>query len=63
MEQAPAMAREYENLFSLDAEDIQTANAQFETSSSVRSIISYAIGITLLIVSGFSIYNILNMMI
>lgn len=63
MEQALAMAREYENLFSLDAEDIQTANAQFETSSSVRSIISYAAGITLLIVSGFGIYNILNMMI
>lgn len=41
----------------------QTANAQFETGSSVRSIISYAVGITLLIVSGFGIYNILNMMI
>lgn len=63
MQQAPAMAREYETLFSLDAEDIQTANAQFETGSSVRSIISYAVGITLLIVSGFGIYNILNMMI
>jgi lipoprotein-releasing system permease protein len=47
----------------VDAEDIQTANAQFETGSSVRSIISYAVGITLLIVAGFGIYNILNMMI
>uniref|UniRef100_UPI0030ED36F1 ABC transporter permease n=1 Tax=uncultured Cyclobacterium sp. TaxID=453820 RepID=UPI0030ED36F1 len=45
------------------AEDIQTANAQFETGSGVRSIISYAVGITLLIVSGFGIYNILNMLI
>lgn len=61
--QAPALAREYEKLFNLDAEDIQTANAQFETGSSVRSIISYAVGITLLIVAGFGIYNILNMMI
>jgi len=60
---APALAKEYEELFELNAEDIQTANAQFETGSSVRSIISYAVGITLLIVSGFGIYNILNMLI
>lgn len=60
---APAVAREYENIFSTDAEAIQTANAQFETGSNVRSIISYAVGITLLIVAGFGIYNILNMLI
>lgn len=60
---APAMAKEYARLFGIDAEDIQTANAQFETGSNVRSIISYAVGITLLIVAGFGIYNILNMMI
>ncbi len=63
MNQAPAIASEYEALFKIDAEDIQTANAQYETGSSVRSIISYAVGITLLIVSGFGIYNILNMLI
>ncbi|MCC7030140.1 MAG: ABC transporter permease [Chitinophagaceae bacterium] len=61
--QAPAIAKEYEQLFETDAEDIQSANAQFETGSNVRSIISYAVGITLLIVAGFGIYNILNMMI
>ncbi len=60
---APAIAREYAQLFQVDAEDIQTANAQFETGSFVRSLISYAVGITLLIVAGFGIYNILNMMI
>jgi lipoprotein-releasing system permease protein len=60
---APAVAKEYRNIFGIDAEDIQTANAQFETGSSVRSIISYAVGITLLVVAGFGIYNILNMMI
>jgi lipoprotein-releasing system permease protein len=63
LNEAPALALEYESLFKLDAEDIQTANAQFETGSGVRSIISYAVGITLLIVSGFGIYNILNMLI
>ena len=60
---APALALEYKKLFETDAEDIQTANAQFETGSKVRTIISYAVGITLLIVAGFGIYNILNMMI
>ena len=63
IKQAPTIAREYEKLFRIEAEDIQTANAQFETGSGVRTIISYAVGITLLIVSGFGIYNILNMMI
>ena len=60
---APAVAKEYRALFGTEAEDIQTANAQFETGSTVRSVISYAVGITLLIVAGFGIYNILNMMI
>ena len=60
---APALAKEYGRLFNVDAEDIQTANSQFETGSSVRSLISYTVGITLLIVAGFGIYNILNMMI
>ena len=61
--QAPKMAKEYQKLYATDAIDIQTANSQFETGSSVRTIISYSVGITLLIVAGFGIYNILNMMI
>lgn len=61
--QAPNIAKECQQLFDVEAIDIQTANAQFETGSSVRSLISYAVGITLLIVAGFGIYNILNMMI
>lgn len=60
---APAVAREYAQLFQADAEDIQTANSQFSTGSFVRTLISYVVGITLLIVAGFGIYNILNMMI
>jgi len=60
---APAVAKEYAQLFRIDAEDIQTANAQFETGSGIRTLISYAVGITLLIVAGFGIFNILNMMI
>ncbi len=60
---APEVAKEYNKLFRVDAVDIQTANAQFETGSGVRSTISFSVGITLLIVAGFGIYNILNMMI
>ena len=60
---APAVALEYKEKFKIDVIDAQTANSQFETGSKVRSIISYAVGITLLIVAGFGIYNILNMMI
>lgn len=60
---SPAVAKEFHEKFDLDAIDYQTANSQFETGSSVRSIISYAVGIVLLIVAGFGIYNILNMMI
>lgn len=60
---APSMARDYAALFKINADDIQTVNAQFETGTEIRNLISYAVGITLLIVSGFGIYNILNMMI
>lgn len=60
---SPSVAKEFQEKFELDAIDYQTANSQFETGSSVRGIISYAVGIVLLIVAGFGIYNILNMMI
>jgi lipoprotein-releasing system permease protein len=63
IQRAPALATYYSDVFDTSAEDIQSANAQFETGSFIRSLISYAVGITLLTVAGFGIYNILNMMI
>jgi lipoprotein-releasing system permease protein len=63
LEQAPEVAQEYKELFSIQAIDIQTANSEFESGSDIRTQISYVVGITLLIVAGFGIYNILNMMI
>lgn len=60
---APALSKEYSTKYSVDAIDFQTTNSQFETGTTIRSIISYAVGIVLLIVAGFGIYNILNMMI
>lgn len=60
---APSMTIELKNSFGVNAVDIQTANAQFETGTSIRNLITYAVSITLLIVAGFGIYNILNMLI
>ncbi|MCA0133392.1 ABC transporter permease [Winogradskyella alexanderae] len=60
---APEMAKQIEKQFDLRAIDIQTANAQFETGTTIRNLITYAVSITLLIVAGFGIYNILNMLI
>lgn len=63
LNKAPELAKKYNKAFGIKAIDIQTANAQFETGTSIRNLISYAVGITLLVVAGFGIYNILNMMI
>ena len=63
IDEAPIVAKEFAARFGTQAEDIQTANAQFETGSNIRTLISYSVGITLLIVAGFGIYNILNMLI
>jgi lipoprotein-releasing system permease protein len=60
---ATPIAKEYAALFNVDAEDIASVNAQFQTGSSVRTVISYAVGVVLLVVAGFGIFNILNMMI
>lgn len=60
---APEMAVDLEKKYGVRAVDIQTANAQFETGTYIRNLISYAVSITLLIVAGFGIYNILNMLI
>ena len=60
---APALSEEFHQLYNVEAMDVKTANAQFETGSFIRTLISYAVGITLLVVAGFGIYNILNMMI
>ncbi|MGB5556159.1 MAG: FtsX-like permease family protein [Flavobacteriaceae bacterium] len=63
VEAAPAMASRLQRQFNVKAIDINEANAQFETGSDIRNLITYAVSITLLIVAGFGIYNILNMLI
>ncbi len=63
IEKAGEMARSLSRQFDLTAVDVNTANAQFEAGNTIRNIITYAVSVTLLIVAGFGIYNILNMMI
>ncbi len=63
LDKAFLMSKKIEQQFGLTAIDIKTANAQFETGTTIRNLITYAVSITLLIVAGFGIYNILNMLI
>jgi lipoprotein-releasing system permease protein len=63
IEMAYPLSQKIEKQFNLKAIDIKTANAQFETGTTIRNLITYAVSITLLIVAGFGIYNILNMLI
>lgn len=60
---ASSLSKRIEQQFNLTAIDIKTANAQFETGTTIRNLITYSVSITLLIVAGFGIYNILNMLI
>ncbi len=60
---ALAFTEEVKRRFNVNAIDINTANAQYDTGTSIRNLITYAVSITLLIVAGFGIYNILNMLI
>lgn len=63
MSEAPIIAKDLGKQFDLASMDIQHANAQFDSGTSIRNMITYAVSITLLIVAGFGIYNILNMLI
>lgn len=60
---AVGLAKKIEEQYGLRAIDVETANAQFETGNTVRNLISYSVSVTLLLVAGFGIYNILNMLI
>ncbi|MBR9860287.1 ABC transporter permease [bacterium] len=63
IDQSKQVSKELERVYDISAVDIETANAQFETGTQIRNLITYAVSVTLLLVAGFGIYNILNMMI
>lgn len=58
---AKLMAPDLQKNFGYRAEDWETANATFLTGVIIRNILTYSVSITLLVVAGFGIYNILNM--
>jgi lipoprotein-releasing system permease protein len=58
---AKKVAPEFSEMYGYKSEDWETANATFLTGSIIRNILTYSVSITLLIVAGFGIYNILNM--
>jgi lipoprotein-releasing system permease protein len=61
LHQAKQIAPELQKTFRYKAEDWESANATFLTGNIIRNILTYSVSITLLIVAGFGIYNILNM--
>lgn len=61
LQEAKKVASEFQRVFKYKAEDWQTANATFLTGSIIRNILTYSVSITLLVVAGFGIYNILSM--
>jgi lipoprotein-releasing system permease protein len=61
LHQAKKIAPEFQKTFRYKAEDWEAANATFLTGNMIRNILTYSVSITLLIVAGFGIYNILNM--
>lgn len=63
IEKAKGLSDQIAATYGVNSIDIKAANAQFETGTTIRNIITYAVSITLLIVAGFGIYNILNMVI
>ena len=59
--QAKPFAKQLENMFGYKAEDWETANAAFFAGDKIRNVMTAVVSITLLVVAGFGIYNIMNM--
>lgn len=61
LNQAKLKAAEIQNTFGYKAEDWETANSTYLTGAIIRNIMTVSVSVTLLIVAGFGIYNIMNM--
>ena len=59
--EAKALAPKLQKFSGYKAEDWETANATMMLGVVIRNILTYSVSITLLVVAGFGIYNILNM--
>jgi len=58
---ATPLAKEWQDRFGYRAEDWETANATILVSFTIRNIMTGVVVMTLLVVAGFGIYNIMNM--
>lgn len=58
---ASSVSKEWEETFGYTAEDWETANSTYLTGLMIRNIMTWSVSITLLIVAGFGIYNIMSM--
>ncbi len=58
---ASAVALDLHDRYGYEAEDWETANAQIIAGEIVRNTLTYVVSVTMLIVAGFGIYNIMNM--
>lgn len=61
VERAKKLSREWAIKYGYKADDIDTANASAMVSIKIRDVMTVVISITLLVVAGFGIYNIMNM--
>jgi lipoprotein-releasing system permease protein len=61
LHEAKEIAPRFQAIAGYKAEDWETANATMLTGVIIRNIITYSVSVTLLVVAGFGIYNILNM--
>jgi lipoprotein-releasing system permease protein len=59
--QAREIAPELLRVYGYDAVDWETTNATLLVGETIRNILTYSVSITLLVVAGFGIYNIMNM--
>ncbi|WP_212004444.1 ABC transporter permease [Chitinophaga sp. HK235] len=63
MELAPEMSRELQDKYSFHGSDWKQDNAALLEGDALRNMIVYGVAITILLVAGFGIFNILTMMI
>jgi lipoprotein-releasing system permease protein len=63
MKQAPALAGYFSRKYGLKSEDWETVNASIKAGNFIRDVFTNVLTFTLLLVAGFGIYNIMNMII
>jgi lipoprotein-releasing system permease protein len=63
MDQAPALAPALAEKYGYKAEDWETVNASVKAGNLIRDTFTYVLSFTLLLIAGFGIYNIMNMVI